>query len=198
MPTAPHQDPHNWFDAWFGEASQTISNDPNAMTLATADAAGHPSSRVVLLKEWDARGFVFYTNRKSRKGEHLAANPHASLNFFWRDLGRQIRIEGSVESISDAESDEYFASRPRGSQIGAWASLQSSELTSRDELIARTKELEDQYDGVPVPRPPHWGGYRVVPLLIEFWESGEFRLHDRWEFRRDDADTDWQVRRLFP
>lgn len=198
MPTAPHQDPHIWFDAWFAEASQTISTDPNAMTLATADAAGRPSSRVVLLKEWDARGFVFYTNRKSRKGEHLTANPHASLSFYWRDLSRQIRIEGPVEIVSGAESDEYFASRPRGSQIGAWASLQSTELTSRDELIARTKELEDQYDGVPIPRPPHWGGYRVVPLLIEFWESGEFRLHDRWEFRRDDVDTDWRMRRLFP
>ena len=198
MPDVPYDSPLTWFDAWFSDASQTISPDPNAMTLATVNAEGRPSNRVVLLKEWDERGFVFYTNRRSRKGREIAATGVAALNFFWRDLGRQIRIEGDVEQVDDAESDAYFASRPRGSQIGAWASLQSDELNERQTLLDRTARMEERFDGEDVPRPPHWGGYRVVPLRIEFWAAGEFRLHDRWEWRRDDADAEWSVRRLFP
>jgi len=195
MPNPPFDDPLEWFDAWYSEASQTISPDPDAMTLATADETGRPSSRVVLLKGWDADGFVFYTNRQSRKGRELAANPFAALSFYWRELGRQIRIEGGVERISDDECDIYFASRPRGSQLGAWASMQSEPLDSFDTLLGRIAEFEGKF-GEAVPRPPYWGGYRVVPDRFEFWESGEFRLHRRWEFRRG-ADS-WSPRSLYP
>lgn len=195
MPNAPFHDPLEWFDAWYSEASQKVSPDPNAMTLATADEAGRPSSRVVLLKGWDADGFVFYTNRSSRKGRDMAANPHAALSFYWRELGRQIRIEGRVELVDDDECDVYFASRPRGSQLGAWASLQSEPLDSFDTLIDRISKYEGEF-GEAVPRPPHWGGYRVVPDRLEFWESGEFRIHKRWEFVRT-ADG-WSISALYP
>ncbi len=196
MPTPAYDDPTAWFDAWFAEASQKISPEPNAMTLATVDDTGQPSIRVVLLKEWDADGFVFYTNRDSRKGEHLARNPAAALNFYWRELGRQIRIEGPVHPVDDAQSDRYFASRARMSQIGAWASEQSRELDDWTTFAERVKRYEAHFEGRVVDRPPHWGGYRVVPQRIEFWESGEFRLHERWEFRRESGP--WSARMLYP
>lgn len=196
MADQPYDNPFAWFDAWFSEASQTGSTDPNAMTLSTISSDVRPSSRIVLLKQWDTNGFVFYTNRTSRKGQELASNPVAALNFFWRDLGRQIRIEGDVEEVSEAESNEYFASRPRGSKIGAWASNQSRPVESRGELIRRTDEVEARFEGAEVERPPHWGGFRVKPTLIEFWQAGEFRLHDRWEWTR--VEGVWMCQRLFP
>jgi pyridoxamine 5'-phosphate oxidase len=155
-----------------------------------------PSSRQVLLKDRDPTGFVFYTNVESQKGRQLIAQGKAALNFFWRDMGRQIRIQGEVALVSDATADAYFASRSRGSRIGAWASQQSRPLDSREEMIARTTELEKKYEGIDVPRPPHWSGFRLVPSAIEFWQAGEFRLHDRFVFvRHEDA---WNVSRLNP
>jgi pyridoxamine 5'-phosphate oxidase len=197
MPRPPHEDPLHWFDAWYGEALRTIAPEPNAVALATADARGRPSCRMVLLKSWDRHGFVFFTNRRSRKGRQLSENPHGALTFWWRELERQIRIEGEVEKISDDESDEYFASRARGSQIGAWASKQSSELDDREKLIERVREFEERYPD-DVPRPSHWGGYRLVPLRMEFWASGEHRLHDRFEYTRSAPEQEWSARRLFP
>lgn len=197
MPQPPHDNPFRWFDAWYGEALQTISPEPNAVALSTADERGRPSCRMVLLKSWDAHGFVFFTNWRSRKGQHLEANPHAALTFWWRELERQIRIEGPVAKVPDQESDAYFASRARGSKIGAWASKQSSELADRQTLIDRVAELEERYPE-EVPRPPHWGGYRLTPLRIEFWAAGEFRLHDRFEFIRPSPAGEWSVKRLFP
>lgn len=196
MPKAPFDDPHAWFDAWFTEASQRIEIDPNAMTLSSVSATGQPAARVVLLKEWDERGFVFYTNRRSRKGAHLADQPQAALSFYWRELRRQIRIEGKVEQVPDEQSDAYFATRPRLSQIGAWASLQSQPLAERGDFEVRVAEFEAKYANQDVPRPPHWGGYRVVPALFEFWEAREFRLHERWEFQRNE--DGWTRRMLYP
>jgi pyridoxamine 5'-phosphate oxidase len=159
-------------------------------------ADGAPSVRIVLLKGFDERGFVFFSNLKSRKGRELIANPHAALCFYWAPLDTQIRIEGTVEPVSDAEADAYFASRARESQIGAWASLQSETLSSMDELRARVADVEARYHNKPVPRPPHWTGRRVKPSSIEFWHAGEFRLHERRRFERD-GDR-WSMRRIFP
>ena len=189
-------DPYAWFDSWFAQANATDMVDPNAMTLATADTTGQPTVRVVLLKEWDERGFVFYTNLLSTKGQAMEHNPRVGLNFFWRDLGRQIRIEGRTEPVSDQQADAYFQSRPRGSRIGAWASDQSQPLKSRDALMKRQELIAEKYEGKVIPRPPHWSGRRVVPHLFEFWEAGDFRLHNRWEFRRDDGA--WTIDRLNP
>jgi pyridoxamine 5'-phosphate oxidase len=189
-------DPFAWFDAWFAQAEATGMTDPNAMAIATSDADGQPTVRIVLLKEWDTRGYVFYTNLLSTKGRALADNPKIGANFFWRDMGRQIRIEGTTERVSDEQADAYFQSRPRGSRIGAWASDQSQPLESRETLMKRTDLIAEKYDGELVPRPPHWSGTRIVPARFEFWEAGEFRLHNRWEFVRT---TDgWVVNRLNP
>jgi pyridoxamine 5'-phosphate oxidase len=158
--------------------------DPTACVLATADAQGRPSARVVLLKGVDERGFVFYTSRDSRKGQELATNPRAALCFHWPVLGEQVRVEGAVELVADEESDEYFASRPRESQLAAWASAQSRPISSRDDLMRRYHELEEHHAGRPVPRPPHWGGYRLIPDATEFWHHGAHRLHDRELFTR--------------
>lgn len=196
MPELHYNDPFQWFDAWFSEASQTDIADPNAMTVATANEAGMLSVRVVLLKEWDNRGFVFYTNLMSHKGHDLAHNPNIGANFFWRTLSRQIRIEGKAEQISDAQADAYFASRDRGSQIGAWASQQSAPLDSRQTLIDRVGSFTEKYGDSDVPRPDHWSGLRIVPTAFEFWESGDYRLHDRWRFEKDGAD--WKGQRLYP
>lgn len=173
------ENPIALFDAWFAEAQSAESNDPNAMALATADERGQPHVRMVLLKGHGPEGFVFYTNDQSDKGEQLAANMQAALLFHWKSLRRQIRIEGKVEAVGDAQSDAYFATRGRDSQLGAWASDQSRPLDARATFEARFAEVEARFAGQPVPRPPHWSGYRVVPARIEFWQDREHRLHQR-------------------
>ena len=188
-------DPFKQFHAWLREALAAEVPEPTAMTLATVDDEGSPSARIMLLKALDERGFVFYTNYESRKGRELATRPRAALTFFWKELERQVRIEGSVEKVSAAESDEYFASRPLGSRIGAWASTQSATIASRPWLEARVKAAEAQYGGSP-PRPPHWGGFRVIPDWLEFWQGRQSRLHDRIAYTRES--TGWVVSRLSP
>jgi pyridoxamine 5'-phosphate oxidase len=189
-------DPFDLFRAWFAEARAAEPNDPEAMALATADADGRPSVRMVLLKGVDDRGFVFYTNREGRKAAELAANPHAALLFHWKSLRRQVRIEGAVSLASDAESDAYFASRSRDSQLGAWASDQSRPLDARETFERRFEEMRARFDGGPVPRPPHWGGYRVTPERIEFWLDRAHRLHERRLFVRDG--DGWSEGLLYP
>jgi pyridoxamine 5'-phosphate oxidase len=188
-------DPFALFDAWFAEA---LTDDPlaNAMTLATVDGVGRPAARTVLLKGHGSDGFVFYTNRTSRKAEEMAANGHVALLFHWKPERRQVRIDGSVAFASDAESDAYFATRPRDSQLGAWASLQSQPLDARATFEARFEAERAKYEGREVPRPPHWGGYRVTPVAIEFWEDRAFRLHDRRLFVR--AGDGWSEGLLYP
>jgi pyridoxamine 5'-phosphate oxidase len=189
-------DPFTLFAAWMAEAVGAEPNDPNAMTLATSTADGRPSARMVLLKGTDARGFVFYTNQESRKAGDLAANPHAAVLFHWKSLRRQIRIEGAIEGVTDAEADAYFASRHRLSRLGAWASEQSRPLPERGLLERRLAEFEALYPGDIIPRPPHWSGYRLVPSLFEFWRDMPFRLHDRTTYAR--SGTGWTVGKLFP
>ena len=189
-------DPFDLFDAWFAEAQAGEPNDPEAMALATADADGKPSARMVLLKARDNRGFTFHTNLESRKGSEIAANPHAALLFHWKSLRRQVRIEGIVEQVSEDEGDAYFATRSRGSQLSAWASDQSRPLASRAEFEARYAEATARFEGHDVPRPPHWTGLRVVPERIEFWNDREFRMHERRLFVRDGSG--WREGLLFP
>ncbi len=190
-------DPIERFRATFTRAAEQAGDtDPTAATLATSDTAGQPSARIVLVKEYDAAGFRFYTNYRSRKADQLATNPRAALLFFWPQIGAQVRIEGPVERLQAAESDAYWAARPRPSQLGAWASEQSAALDSRETLIRRLESFEERFSGGTVPRPPHWGGYRLAPVLIEFWFNGEHRLHDRFEYRRE-ADS-WVENRLNP
>lgn len=189
-------DPHLLFGEWLAEARLAEPNDPEAMALATADAEGRPSARMVLLKGHDERGFVFYTNGQSRKGDELAANPHASLLFHWKSLRRQIRVEGRVEPVDDAEADAYFASRSRESQLGAWASDQSRPLASRTAFEARYHQLVAEHEGRDVPRPPHWRGYRVVPDRIEYWIDRAHRLHERRLFVRNGEG--WTEGLLYP
>jgi pyridoxamine 5'-phosphate oxidase len=195
----PTMDPIAEFRALFAQA-QAVDRlrlpDPTAMSLATVSPDGAPSVRIVLLKHVDERGFVFYTNLHSRKGRELTATPRAALCFYWPALDTQIRVEGTVEPVSDAEADAYFASRARESQIGAWASQQSETLSSMDELRARVADAEARFADQPVPRPPHWSGRRVKPSSIEFWHAGEFRLHERRRYERDGSQ--WTMRRLFP
>lgn len=188
--------PYRLFAEVFAQAAEAGIPEPNSMALATATPDGAPSVRIVLLKGFDEQGFVFYTNLESRKGRELIANPQAALCFFWQPIGRQVRIEGTVQRVSDAEADAYFASRPRGSQVGAWASQQSRELTSREDLLERVRSVEQQYAGSAIPRPPHWSGFRLSPARIEFWTAGEFRLHDRLVFER--VDGGWTPRHLDP
>ncbi|MEA3034212.1 MAG: pyridoxamine 5-phosphate oxidase [Sphingomonadales bacterium] len=189
-------DPHALFDAWLAEAREREPNDPTAMALATADAAGRPSVRMVLMKGHDARGFVFYTNLDSRKGSELAANPRAGLLFHWKSLRRQVRVEGPVETVADAEADTYFATRSRDSQLGAWASDQSRPLESREVFEARYESVRARFEGGEVPRPPRWSGRRVVPETIEFWSDRPHRLHERRLFTRDD--DGWREGLLYP
>ena len=176
---AMSDDPFQLFERWFAEAKASETNDPEAMALATADAAGNPSVRMVLLKGHGASGFVFYTNEQSDKGRDLAANPSAALLFHWKSLRRQVRIEGPVERVSDSNADTYFASRSRDSQLGAWASDQSRPLDRRDTFEARFEELKREYEGRDVARAPHWGGYRLTPRRFEFWQDRPHRLHER-------------------
>ncbi len=180
------------------QAKQSIDPEPTAMTVATVGRDGRPAARTVLLKGFDERGFVFYTNFSSRKGRQLAANPQAALLFHWRHLreGVQVKIEGTVEPVSAEEADAYFANRPRGSQIGAWASLQSQPLASREQFEQRYADVEKQYEGAPVPRPPHWSGFRVVPERIEFWYGAQFRLHERQCYERNNGV--WSQVMLYP
>lgn len=199
---AEAEDPFALFTLWLDEATQSEVNDANAMSLATVDDQGRPTVRIVLLKGLDPHGFVFYTNTLSRKGRNLSAQPVAGLNFHWKSLKRQVRIDGSVETVTPEEADAYYASRPRGSRLGAWASTQSETLPQRGDLIARVQSVTDQYgpderDG-EVPRPPHWSGYRIIPRLIEFWQDGPFRLHDRLVYEREAATEAWTTRRLYP
>ena len=190
-------DPFARFLEWMNEAWTHEPEDANAMTLATATADGTPSARIVLLKGADARGFVFYTNLESRKGEELAANARAALLFHWKPLGRQVRIEGRVEDVSDAEADAYYATRPRISRLGAWASDQSRTLPNRSVLEQRLAEFEEKYPAEDIPRPPHWSGYRVIPAKFEFWQNMPYRLHDRTVFTMSPGGT-WAIGKLFP
>jgi pyridoxamine 5'-phosphate oxidase len=186
------------FASWFDEAKVSEPADPNAMSLATVDAEGLPDVRMVLLKGVDARGFVFYTNLESRKGEELAANPKAALLFHWKSLTRQVRVRGPVERVTDAEADAYFATRPKLSQIGAWASRQSSPLESRLAFEKAVALQTAKYAIGTVPRPPFWSGFRVIPLVMEFWHDRPFRLHDRVEYRRAALGATWSKTRLYP
>jgi pyridoxamine 5'-phosphate oxidase len=190
-------DPVRQFDIWFAQALDAKLPEPNAMTLATVGANGRPSARIVLIKGVDARGFVFFTNYDSRKGREMAGNDAASLLFHWIELERQVRIEGRIEKTSAEESDAYYASRPLGSRIGAWASDQSQPLANRAVLEARERELAAKFGDAP-PRPPHWGGYRVIPDVIEFWQGRPSRLHDRIVYSRANAHSPWSVGRLAP
>jgi len=188
--------PLKQFEAWYGEALASGVPEADAMTLATATTDGAPDARVVLLKSFDDRGFVFFTNYQSRKAEELAANGRACLLFYWLPLKRQVRIEGTVEKVSAAESDDYFHTRPWGSKLGAWASDQSRVITSREDLEKRFAEFELEFAD-NVPRPPHWGGYRLIPTAIEFWQGRDNRLHDRIRYRLQ-QDKSWRIERLAP
>ena len=191
------KDPLAEFSLWFEEAIAAQIPLANAMTLATVSPTGKPSLRVVLLKQADETGFIFFTNYESRKGRELSSNPHAALNFFWPELERQVRIEGTISRVSEKECDEYFASRPRGSQIGAWASHQSELLSSRKELEEIVDRFELQFNDKPIPRPPNWGGYRLRPESIEFWQGRANRLHDRIIYTLQSGNP-WKIHRLYP
>jgi len=191
-------DPLALFADWYAEAEKSEPNDPTAMTLATVGPDGTLSVRMVLLKGFDASGFVFYTNHESRKGLHLVAHPKAAMLFHWKSLRRQVRLEGPVEKTTAKEADDYFATSQRGSQIGAWASDQSRPLESRFALEKRVAEYTAKHVIGTVPRPPHWSGFRLQPLLIELWQDAPFRLHDRLEYRRPSVGAPWSTRTLYP
>lgn len=185
------------FTSWWNDALASKIDEVNAFTLATATTDGRPSARIVLLKGYDSNGFVFFTNYESQKGKTLAENPAACIVFFWKELERQIRIEGNIEKVSATESDEYFFSRPLGSQVGAWASPQSQVIESRDTIEKNVQALEEKFSRSPIMRPPHWGGYRLAPKLIEFWQGRPSRLHDRLQYTLQPNGT-WKIERLAP
>lgn len=191
-------DPIRQFGVWFAQALAAGLAEPNAMTLATVSAAGIPAARIVLLKGFSDEGFTFFSNYQSRKGRELAENPRAALVLFWAELERQVRIEGTVAFTSDRESDEYFAMRPRGSQLGAWVSGQSEVIASREVLERSLAQIESEFGDRSIARPPHWGGYRLWPLVIEFWQGRPDRLHDRLIYRRGDKENSWTRERLSP
>ena len=194
----PHPDPMAVFDAWLGHAAATEPNDPNAMALASVDCDGMPNARMVLLKGHDARGFVFYTNLRSQKAAELEHNARAALCFHWKSLHRQVRVQGPISAVSDAEADAYFHSRGAESRLGAWASQQSQDLPDRATLDAAFLAARAQYGDDNIPRPPHWSGRRIAPLRIEFWQDGAHRLHDRLVYQRASLDAVWTTRRLYP
>lgn len=189
-------DPFAQFERWWNEALASEIDEVNAMTLATASKEGIPSARIVLLKGYDERGFVFFSNYESTKGKELQQNPHAALVFFWKELERQVRIEGRVEKVSEAESDEYFHSRPEGSRIGAWSSPQSAIIANRKIIETNVTQYTKRFENQDIPRPAHWGGYRVMPASFEFWQGRSSRLHDR--FRYTPVNGNWKAERLAP
>ncbi|MDX3925546.1 MAG: pyridoxamine 5'-phosphate oxidase [Shinella sp.] len=191
-------EPYSLFGTWLREAGNSEPNDPNAVALATVDASGMPNVRMVLLKDFDERGFVFYTNFESRKGEELLGARKAAMCFHWKTLRRQVRVRGPVEVVSDAEADAYYTSRPRGSRIGAWASRQSRPLESRFALEKAVAEYTARYAIGEIPRPPYWSGFRIRPVSIEFWHDRPFRLHDRVEFARAEGGQGWKKTRMYP
>ena len=191
-------EPFALFANWLKDATESEINDPNAVALASVDEDGMPSVRMVLLKHADERGFVFYTNFESRKGTELLGQPKGAMCFHWKSLRRQVRVRGLVEVVSDQEADEYYATRARGSRIGAWASKQSRPLESRFALEKAVAAYTAKYAIGDIPRPPHWSGFRIQPLTIEFWQDGKFRLHDRVEFRREASEGDWAKVRMYP
>jgi pyridoxamine 5'-phosphate oxidase len=191
-------DPFGLFKEWFADAEKSEPNDPNAMALATVDDAGLPNVRMVLLKDWDERGFVFYTNFESQKGQEILSAGKASFVMHWKSLRRQVRVRGVTEEVSKAEADDYFNSRPRESRIGAWASAQSRPLAARFELETQVALTTARFGIGPIPRPPHWSGFRIKPVSIEFWHDRPFRLHDRVVFRRETPEGGWNKARLYP
>ncbi|EDX75283.1 pyridoxamine 5'-phosphate oxidase [Coleofasciculus chthonoplastes PCC 7420] len=195
--TDAHPNPFEQFTVWFDQAVAAKLPEPNAMTLATATPDGKPSARMVLLKGYDERGFVFYTNYKSHKGQQLLANPWGAIAFWWTQLERQVRIEGQIEQVSAEKSDAYFHSRPQDSQLGAWASEQSQVIDSREVLEQRLQQLKKEYETKTIPRPPHWGGFRLIPVAIEFWQGRPSRLHDRLLYQRTEEGS-WMIQRLSP
>ena len=198
MPQLPMADPIDWFTTWMDEAKESSEPEPTAMSLATVDENGQPTVRIVLLKGFDRKGFVFYTNLKSAKGRQLRAHKKCGLCFLWKAVGRQVRIDGHVEEVADEEADAYFASRPRASQIGAWASRQSQALEDRALLEKRVQATAEKFEGRAVDRPPFWSGYRVIAERIEFWQLRPDRLHDRWQFVITDSQDGWKRTRLNP
>lgn len=197
VPAESLSDPMILFHQWFEEAQKLPMREPTCMALATSTAEGVPSVRIVLLKQYTENGFYFFTNLTSRKGRELIENPHAALCFYWMDLGRQIRVEGTVERVTEKEADDYFITRRRGSQIGAWASKQSMVMEQESDLVNRVEEITQQFNGGPIPRPPFWSGFCLKPETIEFWQEGKYRLHQRIRYSHLAANA-WKMERLYP